>query len=209
MKQALALGEAPPRCCVARFGFFLAMVAQVGLKEWVCRATFPQRKEVRSFMAEKEVLLTPDGLAKLEKELEHLKTVRRRQVAARIKQALEFGDISENSEYDDAKNEQAFVEGRIAMLEKMLRNARMINEEDIQSEMVGLGSKVKLKDLEYQDEFEYMIVSSAEADPGDAKISNESPVGEALPGKKPGDTIEVEVPAGTVRYQVIAINGKH
>ncbi|NMB46515.1 MAG: transcription elongation factor GreA [Firmicutes bacterium] len=160
-------------------------------------------------MLEKEVLLTKEGLSRLENELEHLKTVKRREVADRIKQALAFGDITENAEYDDAKNEQAFVEGRIAMLEKMLRNARMINEEDIQSEMVGLGSKVKLKDLEYQDEFEYMIVSSAEADPGDAKISNESPVGEALLGKKPGDTIEVEVPAGTVRYQVIAINGKH
>jgi transcription elongation factor GreA len=162
-----------------------------------------------SCMSEKEVLLTKEGLSRLENELEHLKTVKRREVADRIKQALAFGDITENAEYDDAKNEQAFVEGRIAMLEKMLRNARVISEEDIQSEVVGLGTRVKLKDLEYQDEFEYMIVSSAEADPGAAKISNESPVGEALLGKKPGDTIEVEVPVGTVRYKVIAINGKH
>ncbi len=158
-------------------------------------------------MSEKEVLLTKEGLSRLENELEHLKTVKRREVAARIKQALAFGDISENAEYDDAKNEQAFIEGRIITLEKMLRNARVISEDDIQSETVGLGSRVKLKDLEYQDEFEYMIVSSAEADPGEAKISNESPVGEALLGKRAGDTIEVEVPAGIVRYQVLAING--
>ncbi|NLJ68729.1 MAG: transcription elongation factor GreA [Firmicutes bacterium] len=158
-------------------------------------------------MSEKEVLLTKEGLSRLEDELEHLKTVKRREVADRIKQALAFGDISENSEYDDAKNEQAFVESRIVKLEKMLRNARLISEDDIQSEVVGLGTRVKLKDLEYQDEFEYMIVSSAEADPGEAKISDESPVGEALIGKKPGDIIEVEVPAGIVRYQVMAING--
>ncbi|NLK08211.1 MAG: transcription elongation factor GreA [Firmicutes bacterium] len=158
-------------------------------------------------MIEKEVLLTKEGLSRLEGELEYLKTVKRREVAGRIKQALAYGDITENAEYDDAKNEQAFVEGRIIKLEKMLRNARVISEEDIQLEIVGLGSKVKLKDLEYDDEFEYIIVSSAEADPGDAKISNESPVGEALLGKKPGDTIEVEVPAGVVRYQVLAING--
>lgn len=159
-------------------------------------------------MSEKEVLLTKEGLSRLEDELEHLKTVKRREVADRIKQALAFGDISENSEYDDAKNEQAFIESRIVKLEKMLRNARLISEDDIQTEVVGLGSRVKLRDLEYQDEFEYMIVSSAEADPGEAKISDESPVGEALIGKKPGDVIEVEVPAGLVRYQILAVNGR-
>ncbi len=159
-------------------------------------------------MSEKEVLLTKEGLSRLEDELEHLKTVKRREVADRIKQALAFGDISENSEYDDAKNEQAFIESRIVKLEKMLRNARLISEDDIQTEVVGLGSRVKLRDLEYQDEFEYMIVSSAEADPGEAKISDESPVGKALLGKKPGDIIEVEVPAGMVRYQIISVNGR-
>jgi transcription elongation factor GreA len=205
MKQALALGEAPPRCCVARFGFFLAMVAQVGLKEWVCRATFPQRKEVRSFMAEKEVLLTPDGLAKLEKELEHLKTVRRRQVAARIKQALEFGDISENSEYDDAKNEQAFVEGRVLKLEKWLRNARLIDNDEVTDGAVSLGTRVKLKDLESGEEFDYVLVGSAEADPSAAKISNESPVGKAVMGKSVGSVVEVHAPAGLLRYQVVGI----
>jgi transcription elongation factor GreA len=205
MKQALALGEAPPRYCVARFGFFLAMVAQVGLKEWVCRATFPQRKEVRSFMAEKEVLLTPDGLAKLEKELEHLKTVRRRQVAARIKQALEFGDISENSEYDDAKNEQAFVEGRVLKLEKWLRNARLIDNDEVTDGAVSLGTRVKLKDLESGEEFDYVLVGSAEADPSAAKISNESPVGKAVMGKSVGSVVEVHAPAGLLRYQVVGI----
>ncbi len=103
-------------------------------------------------MADKEILLTQDGLARLEKELEQLKTVKRREVAARIKQALEFGDISENSEYDDAKNEQAFVEGRIATLEKMLRNARLIEDSQENEGLVTIGSRVKLKDLEYGDE---------------------------------------------------------
>ena len=144
-------------------------------------------------------------MSRLDDELEHLKTVKRRKLQTGSNNlAL---DISENFEYDDAKNEQAFVESRIVKLEKMLRNARLISEDDIQSEVVGLGTRVKLKDLEYQDEFEYMIVSSAEADPGEAKISDESPLGEALIGKKPGDIIEVEVPAGIVRYQVMAING--
>jgi len=157
-------------------------------------------------MAEKEVLLTPDGLSKLEKELDHLKTVRRREVAARIKQALEFGDISENSEYDDAKNEQAFIEGRIATLEKMLRNARVIDHEEIGTDVVTIGCKVRLKDLDYGDEFEYTLVGSAEADPAAARISNESPVGRAIMGQKVGDVVEVQAPAGTLRYQIISIS---
>lgn len=157
-------------------------------------------------MADKEVLLTPDGLSKLEKELDHLKTVKRREVAARIKQALEFGDISENSEYDDAKNEQAFVEGRIATLEKMLRNARVIDHEDVETDVVTLGSKVRLKDLQYGDEFEYTLVGSAEADPASARISNESPVGRAIMGKKAGDVVEVQAPAGTLRYEIVSIS---
>ncbi len=157
-------------------------------------------------MAEKEVILTLAGLAKLEGELEHLKTVRRREVAERIKQALEFGDISENSEYDDAKNEQAFIEGRILTIEKMLRNAKVIDEEESKNnDVVTVGSKVKVKDLEDGEENEYVIVGSAEADPMASKISNESPVGKALLGQKVGDTVEVKVPAGTVKYEIIAI----
>jgi transcription elongation factor GreA len=127
-------------------------------------------------MREKEVFLTIDGLKMLEEELEELKTVKRREVAERIKQAIGFGDISENSEYEDAKNEQAFIEGRILTLEKMLRNAKIIDDESIATDVVSIGSTVLLKDLEYGDQFEYTIVGSVEADPGANKISNESPV---------------------------------
>lgn len=157
-------------------------------------------------MAEKETILTPDGLAKLERELEQLKTVKRREVAARIKQALEFGDISENSEYDDAKNEQAFIEGRIASLEKLLRNAYVIDDDDVDTETVTVGAKVRLKDLDEGDEFEYILVGSAEADPSESKISNESPVGRAVLGKKVGAVVEVEAPAGTLKYEIVSIS---
>ncbi|MGI6081557.1 MAG: transcription elongation factor GreA [Limnochordia bacterium] len=156
-------------------------------------------------MAEKEVVLTPEGLAKLEKELEHLKTVRRREVAARIKQALEFGDISENSEYDDAKNEQAFVEGRVLQLEKLLRNARLIDDDEVDDGVVCLGTRFTLRDLESGEEYEYALVGSAEADPSAAKISNESPVGKAVLGKSVGSVVEVHAPGGLLRYQVVRI----
>ncbi|ADG81117.1 GreA/GreB family elongation factor [Thermincola ferriacetica] len=157
-------------------------------------------------MVEKEVILTLDGLKKLEHELEQLKTVKRREVAERIKQAIEFGDISENSEYEDAKNEQAFIEGRILTLEKMLRNARVIDEGDVHTDVVSIGSTVLLKDLEFGDEIAYTIVGSAEADPSANKISNESPVGKALLGQKTGEIIEVNVPAGTLKYQIMGIS---
>ncbi|RKO67816.1 transcription elongation factor GreA [Desulfofundulus salinus] len=156
-------------------------------------------------MKEKEVILTLEGLKKLEKELEELKTIRRREVAARIKQAIEFGDISENSEYEDAKNEQAFIEGRILTLEQMLRNARVIDDERTGTDEVGLGSTVRLKDLEFGDEVEYTIVGSVEADPGAHKISNESPVGKAILGQRKGSVVEVSVPAGLLKYQIVDI----
>ncbi|MCS5697071.1 MULTISPECIES: transcription elongation factor GreA [Desulfofundulus] len=156
-------------------------------------------------MKEKEVILTREGLEKLEKELEELKTTRRREVAARIKQAIEFGDISENSEYEDAKNEQAFIEGRILTLEQMLRNARVIDDERAGTDEVTLGSTVLLKDLEYGDEVEYTIVGSVEADPGAHKISNESPVGKAILGQRKGSIVEVSVPAGLLKYQILDI----
>lgn len=159
-------------------------------------------------MAEREVVLTPEGLKQLESELEFLKSTKRREVAERIKQALEFGDISENSEYDDAKNEQAFIEGRIVQIEKMLRNARVVTGEDEPTDIVGVGSWVKLKDLEYGDEFEYMIVGSAEANPSEAKISLESPVGKALLGRRAGDIVEVKVPAGVVKYEILDVTRK-
>lgn len=153
----------------------------------------------------KEVILTYEGLQRLEKELEEYKTVKRKEVAERIKQALAFGDISENSEYDEAKNEQAFIEGRIATLENMLRKARVIDDEDIATDVVGIGSKVMVKDLEYDDEVEYTIVGSAEADPLELKISNESPVGKALIGHKVDEVVEVVVPDGVLQYKIIDI----
>ena len=155
---------------------------------------------------EKETVLTIDGLKKLETKLDYLKSVRRREVAERIKQAIEFGDISENSEYEDAKNEQAFIEGEILTLEKMLRNAKVIDEDDIKTDVVTLGAKVTLKDLEFGDEFEYAIVGSAEADPTEAKISNESPVGRAILGQKVGSVVSVDVPAGILQYEILGIN---
>ncbi|WEK54311.1 MAG: transcription elongation factor GreA [Candidatus Cohnella colombiensis] len=156
-------------------------------------------------MSDKEVLLTLDGLKRLEEELENLKSVKRREVAERIKIAIGYGDISENSEYEDAKNEQAFIEGRIITLEKMLRNARIINSEEIDLETVGIGSTVVVEDLEFGDMVDYTIVGTAESDPLNNKISNESPVGRAIIGKKKGTTVEVNVPAGIIQYKIVDI----
>ncbi|ARU61023.1 transcription elongation factor GreA [Tumebacillus avium] len=156
-------------------------------------------------MSEKETLLTQGGLMKLEEELDHLKSVKRREVAERIQVAISYGDISENSEYEDAKNEQAFIEGRIMTLEKMLRNARIIREEDVVTGAVGVGTRVVIKDLEFGDVMEYLIVGTAEADPTENKISNESPVGRALLGRVIGDKIEVNVPAGMIEYEILEI----
>ncbi|MDD2282019.1 MAG: transcription elongation factor GreA [Eubacteriales bacterium] len=156
-------------------------------------------------MNSKEVILTPDGYRRLEEELELLRTVRRKEIAERIKEALAFGDISENSEYDDAKQEQAFVEGRVFYLEKTLRNARVLEDDEITAEKVGIGSIVLLRDLEYNEELEYTIVSSAEANPNDNKISNESPVGRAISGQQVGSIVEVTVPAGTLKYEILGI----
>jgi len=157
-------------------------------------------------MADKNVFITVDGLKKLEEELETLKTVRRKEVAERIKQALAFGDISEYSEYDEAKNEQAQLEERIVKLENMLRNAKVIDDDDIKTDVVTIGSKVLLKDLEYDEEIEYTIVGSAEVDPYVGKISNESPVGKSLIGGKIGDIVEVHVPDGIIKYEILKIN---
>ena len=157
----------------------------------------------------KEVVLTPEGLEKLEKELTHLKSVKRREVAARIKTAIAFGDISENSEYEDAKNEQAFIEGRIITLEKMLRNARIIADDEVETGVVSIGSTVKLRDLEFDEDFEYTIVGSAEANPSLNKISYESPVGKEILGKPMGSVVEVTVPAGTLKYEILEIKKKN
>lgn len=154
---------------------------------------------------EKEVLLTQEGFEKLEAELEKLKTVKRKEVAERIKQAIAYGDISENSEYDEAKNEQAFIEGRIVTVENMLRNARIIKDEDRQEGKVSLGSKVKVLDLEFDEEITYRIVGSAEADPLEDLISNESPLGSVLLDRAIGEEVEVEAPAGKFRYKILDI----
>lgn len=156
-------------------------------------------------MAEKEVILTHEGLKKLEDELDTLKSVKRREIAERIKVAIGYGDISENSEYEDAKNEQAFVEGRVMTLEKMLRNARIINSDEVDTNTVSVGSIVTLKDFEFGELVEYSIVGTAESDPLHNKISNESPVGRAILGKKKGVSVDINVPAGTITYQIIDI----
>lgn len=156
----------------------------------------------------KQVILTYEGIKKLEEELEHLKTVKRKEVTQKIKTALSFGDLSENSEYDEAKNEQAFVEGRIATLENMLKNAKIIDDDDIKTDFVSIGSTVKVKDLEFGDELEFTIVGSAEADPMKMKISNEAPIGRGLLGKKVGEKSEIQVPDGTITYEVLEIKRK-
>ncbi|MFD2115437.1 transcription elongation factor GreA [Paenibacillus yanchengensis] len=156
-------------------------------------------------MIDKEIILTLDGLKKLEEELEVLKSVKRREVAERIKVAIGYGDISENSEYEDAKNEQAFIEGRIITLEKMLRNARIINDDEINIDTVSIGSTVVVEDMEFGDTMEYAIVGTAESDPLQNKISNESPVGKAILGKKRDTVVEVNVPAGIIQYKIIDI----
>ena len=157
-------------------------------------------------MSEKEVILTQEGLIRLEEELENLKSVKRREVAERIKIAIGYGDISENSEYEDAKNDQAFIEGRIITLEKMLRNARIINSDEVDINTVSIGSKVILEDLEFGDTVEYTIVGTAESDPFNNKISNESPVGKAILGKKKSSVVDVSVPAGVIQYKIVDIN---
>ena len=147
----------------------------------------------------KEVILTPDGLANLKSELDHLSTIRRREVAARIKEAREFGDISENAEYDDAKNEQAMLESRIATLEDKLRSATVIDASDLGTDVVGVGSIVHVKDEKTGKSVKYAIVGSAEARPMENKLSNESPVGKALIGHKRNEVVEVPVPRGPKR----------
>lgn len=156
-------------------------------------------------MPNKQILLTEDGLKKLELELEELRTEKRKEIADKIKQALAFGDLSENSEYDEAKNEQAMVEARIVSLETMLKNVKIIDEEEINTETVNVGNKVRLYDKEYKEEIDFYIVGSTEADPSEHKLSDESPVGRALLGHKAGDTVKIEVPAGIVQYKILSI----
>ncbi len=147
----------------------------------------------------KELILTPQGLEELKAKIEHLSTERRREVADRIRDAREFGDISENSEYDDAKNEQMMLEKQIADLEEKLRSATVIDEEHVATDVVSVGTIVHVKDQQTDKSVKYKIVGSAEADPSNGRLSNESPVGKALLGHKKGDTVEVHLPSGKVR----------
>jgi transcription elongation factor GreA len=175
----------------------------------MCAATVPKGAAFASLgvggTAVKEVILTPEGLDKLKGEIEHLSTVKRREVAERIKHAREFGDIAENSEYDDAKNEQAMLEHRISTLRERLRNARLAEIEDLPKGVVGIGTKVRLKDIDANETVEYTIVGSAEADPAEHKLSNESPVGKAIIGRKKGETVEVSAPRGSLKFKIMDV----
>jgi transcription elongation factor GreA len=153
----------------------------------------------------RDVILTPEGLANLKAELEQLSTTRRREVAARIKEAREFGDISENAEYDDAKNEQAMLEARIASLEEKLRSATVIDASDLTTDVVRVGSIVHVKDADGKS-IKYTLVGSAEANPSEMKLSNESPVGKALVGRKKGDEVVISTPRGERRLKITKID---
>ena len=153
----------------------------------------------------KEVVLTKEGYEKLKQEIEILSTEKRREVAERIRVAREFGDIAENAEYDDAKNEQMMLEHRIATLEERLRAARVIEKSEITSDVVSIGATVRLRDVEANKTVEYQIVGSAEANPAENKLSNESPVGKAILGKKKGETVEVSAPRGSLKFKIMDI----
>ena len=155
---------------------------------------------------EKEIVMTYAGLRALEDELEQLKTVKRKEVAEKIKVARGYGDLSENSEYDSAKNEQAELEEKILKLENMIRKAKIINEQEMKSDQVSVGLKVKVKDVDSGDEMEFTIVGSTEADPFSGKISNESEVGKHLLGKKKGEKVEIVVPDGILTYEIVNIS---
>jgi transcription elongation factor GreA len=153
----------------------------------------------------KETILTPQGYKKLQEEIELLSTTRRREVAERIRIAREFGDIAENAEYDAAKNDQAHLEARIAMLEERLKNARVVTKKEMRSGEVSVGTTVRLKDMGSNKTVEYHVVGSAEANPAEMKLSNESPVGKAIMGRKKGDVVEVAAPRGALKFKILEV----
>ena len=155
---------------------------------------------------EKAVILTKEGLLKYETELEFLKNERRLEVAQKIKEARAFGDLSENAEYDAAKKEQAELEERIAKIETMLKNTELLEDEEISTDKISIGSKVKIHDIEFNEEVEYQIVGSSEADPFNHKISNESPIGAGLIGHKKGEKVSIETPGGIVAVKILEIH---
>lgn len=156
--------------------------------------------------ASKEVLLTARGLADAKEKLEYLKVVRRQEVLDKIKHAKSFGDLSENSEYDEAKNEQAEIETQIAELENVVNKAKLIDENSVQTDVVSVGTKVVVKNIDRKVEVEYYIVGSSEVDPANNRISYESPVGKGLLGHKPNETVTINVPAGTLRFKILSIS---
>jgi transcription elongation factor GreA len=180
----------------------LGRIATIRARDGAWSAAFFRKKGCTHV---KEVILTPEGYEKLKQEIEELSTVKRREVAERIRIAREFGDIAENAEYDDAKNEQMLLEHRIATLEERLRDARVITKKDIAKDVVSVGSKVKLRDVAAKETIEYHIVGSAEADPAANKLSNESPVGKAIIGHKKGETVTVAAPRGTLKFKILEI----
>lgn len=157
-------------------------------------------------MDNKQVKLTEDGLKQLEEELEYLKTKKRKEVSEKIKVALGFGDLSENSEYDEAKNEQAQVEARIVSVENMLKNAIVIDESEHDTSKVELGATVTIHDIEFDEDITYKIVGSTEADPDEGRLSDESPLGKSLMGKAEGEMIDVDAPAGVIQYKILKIS---
>ena len=157
---------------------------------------------------QKKYVMTYVGVKKLEQELEYLKTTRRKEITEKIKVALGYGDLSENSEYDEAKNDQAFNEGRILQIENTLKNATVVDEAEISTDTVTVGCKVKVYDYDFEEEVIYSIVGSAEADPTEFKISNESPVGSGLLGKKVDDEVEISVPGGMAKFKILAISSE-
>jgi transcription elongation factor GreA len=160
---------------------------------------------VRRTAALKEVILTPEGHKKLQEEIAYLSTQKRREIADRIREAREFGDIAENAEYDSAKNEQAHLEARIALLEERLKSSRVVTKKEIKSGEVSVGTKVRLRDVKANKTVEYHIVGSAEANPAENKLSNESPVGKAIMGRKKGETVEVAAPRGKLKFKIMDI----
>jgi transcription elongation factor GreA len=176
--------------------------ATIRARDGACSAAFFRKK---GLFRVKEVILTPEGYERLKQEIEQLSTNKRREVAERIRIAREFGDIAENAEYDDAKNEQMLLEHRIATLEERLRDARVIDKKDIAKDVVSVGSKVRLRDVDAKQTVEYQIVGSAEANPSDNKVSNESPVGKAIIGHKKGETVEVAAPRGKMKFKILEI----
>src|SRR5215213_9991053 len=193
-------GNRSRRSCESRCAF----ATLFALRRRLCAALFLSRGQ-EGPLTVKEIVLTPEGYEKLKQEIEYLSNDKRREVADRIRVAREFGDIAENAEYDDAKNEQALLEHRIATLEERLRNARVITKKDVAKDVVSIGSKVKLRDIDAKQTVEYRIVGSAEANPAENKLSNESPVGKAIIGKKKGETVEVVAPRGAMKFKILEI----